>query len=75
MDTLLWTLWLINAVLGYSKVRLDKHLAGGKWTQWDRLFWAVACLFGGTITLLILLLTDLKRSIRKSQWAQREATW
>lgn len=75
MDAFFWFLWFFNGALAYFQVRREQRKGNGKWTRADRLFWLPACLLGGTLLLLILLLIELGMAIGKTEWAKREARW
>ncbi len=75
MDALFWFVWFFNATLAYFQVRREQRKGNGRWTKADRLFWLAACLFGGTLLLLILLVTELGVAIGRTKWARREARW
>ena len=75
MDALFWSLWLLNGVLVYVNVCIERRRGKGKWTRADRLIWLPTCLVGGTLLALILLVIAFGMGIGRSKWAQREVRW
>lgn len=72
--------WLIlcaiTAPISYIIIRRDyRSIAGGKWTQADRIFWMLVCLLQGPILLVMVILVGLATKVANTEWAKREVRW